>query len=181
VNTIDFLAALNAGLPALLDRTAIKRVQVASQHDYWLIVERYSNDRAAISFDCETTRDFGVNVRFGNSGDRKLRHSFHTFLRLYDLPLALELGRALPSDQNEMLELVALYVFGLLKHQAAIFDSVDQTTKAMDADCESRDLANQRFAPTGRFLGSKAVVPNQSTNPKAASGTSGADEQPRRP
>jgi hypothetical protein len=173
VSTIDFLAALNAGLPALLDRTGIKRVPEASRYEYWLIVERYGNDRAAISFDCETIRDFGVNVRFGNSGDRKLRHSFHTFLRLYDLPLALELGRALPSDQNEMLELVALYVFGLLKHQAAIFDNVDQTIEAMDADCESQDIANQRFAPTGRFLGPKAVVPNQSTNPKSASDPSG--------
>jgi hypothetical protein len=119
--------------------------------DYWHVRLAYRTDTTLLFFDCEPTRDYGVDVLFGPASKKDPKHSFHTFLRLFDSPAATKLGHCLPKDQRGMDDLLRLCSDALMKHRKPIFDQTEQTIAAMERAFVERDLANQPFRPVGRF------------------------------
>jgi hypothetical protein len=120
--------------------------------EYWFVRIAYRVESALLFFDCETDRHFGVDVVFGPSSKKEARHSFHTFLRLFDSPVASGLGSSLPKDQHDMDDLLRLYSDALVKHRQAIFRQTEESIAAMERAFKERDFANQPFRPGGRFV-----------------------------
>jgi hypothetical protein len=146
VPTIDFISPAKREGARLAAKIGLVDAPDLSMNEYWLVKIAYRKDRTFLIFDCEQTRDYGVDVRFG-AGERKAC-SFHTFLRLRDSDAAYALGGCLPKDQSDMDALLHLYVEYLLKHRQEVFEQTETTIISMDRDLR---VKNPPFNPVGRF------------------------------
>ena len=122
-----------------------------TRSEYWQLRVAYRTQASLLLFDCEPNRGYGVDVLFGSLLKKDAKHSLHTFLRLFDSPVATTLGLSLPKDQRDMDDLLRLYADAVVKHRAAIFDETEATVAMMEHEFRVRDFANQPFTPIGRF------------------------------
>lgn len=151
IPTIDFIAPTKREGARIAAELGLVDAPDLSKNEYWGVQIAYRKDRTFLVFDCEQTRGYGVDVRFGVGQKREKSYSFHTFLRLYDPSAVYALGYCLPKDQSDMDDLLHLYVDALLRYRKEIFEDTEATIALMERDLREPARANQPFRPVGRF------------------------------
>lgn len=153
MHDIDFNNAVKREVFRLDQELGLVDAPEFSRAENSFVIIAYRSKMTLLSFYCELQRGYGVDVLFAADSQRKKakQHSVHTFLRLYEPAAAMALGHALPKNQEDMDEILRLFANALLKHRKAFFDATEATITSIEKDLVERDLANQRFRPTGRF------------------------------
>lgn len=151
MHKIDFTTPVRREMARVASVISLSEAVEFNESHSWLELLTFRSAKTLLTFDCEIARDCGTDVRFRPLSSEAVGSSVHTFLRLFDLPVAYQLGRCLPRDQADMDDLLRLYADAILKHRVALFDEPEVTIASMEREFASRDFANQPFNPTGRF------------------------------